>query len=114
MDRNQLLFAMGVIKGMLASAIDEDVKMSLNISLELIGKTLQGYEMVMPAPEELKEPEPVYANNEVLTEAPKDNYGDALEKEYRHQKAKEVAESFPDLPEESVDDYLPNMFNRED
>ena len=77
MDNNQLLFAMGVIKGMLASATDEDVKMSLNISLELMGKTLQGYEMVKPepvgmnkpAPEELEEPEPVYANNEVLTEA---------------------------------------------
>lgn len=71
MDRNQLLFAMGVIKGMLASATDEDVKMSLNISLELIGKTLQGYEMVKPEPEELNEPTPVYANNEVLTEAEK-------------------------------------------
>ena len=78
MDRNQLLFAMGVIKGMLASATDEDVKMSLNISLEFIAKALQGYEMVKPepvgmekpAPEELKEPIPVYANNEVLTEAP--------------------------------------------
>lgn len=93
MDRNQLLFAMGVIKGMLASATDEDVKMSLNISLELIGKTLQGYEMVKP--EELQRPvepdcpEPVYANDEVLAEA-----------EGRHHRAKEVAESFPDLPVE--------------
>lgn len=75
MDRNQLLFAMGVIKGMLASATDEDVKMSLNISLEFIGKALQGYELCPPVepdhPEELKEPTPVYANNEVLTEAEK-------------------------------------------
>lgn len=75
MDRNQLLFAMGVIKGMLASATDEDVKMSLNISLEFIGKALQGYEMCPPVepdrPEELREPSPVYANNEVLTEAEK-------------------------------------------
>lgn len=73
MDRNQLLFAMGVIKGMLASATDEDVKMSLNISLEFIGKALQGYEMFMPEPvgmekeppEELVEPTPVYANDKV-------------------------------------------------
>lgn len=48
MDRNQLLFAMGVIKGMLASATDEDVKMSLNVSLEFIAKALQGYEMCPP------------------------------------------------------------------
>ena len=76
MDRNQLLFAMGVIKGMLASATDEDVKMSLNISLEFIGKALQGYEMCPPVepdhPEELQHPEsdliepsPVYANDRV-------------------------------------------------
>lgn len=70
MDRNQLLFAMGVIKGMLASATDEDVKMSLNISLEFIGKALQGYEMVMPEPVGMEKPEPVYANDEVLAEAP--------------------------------------------
>lgn len=69
MDRNQLLFAMGVIKGMLASATDEDVKMSLNISLEFIGKALQGYEMCPPV--EPDRPEPVHANNEVLTEAEK-------------------------------------------
>lgn len=72
MDRNQLLFAMGVIKGMLASATDEDVKMSLNISLEFIGKALQGYEMCPPVepdhPEELQHQEPVYANNEVNKE----------------------------------------------
>lgn len=74
MDRNQLLFAMGVIKGMLASATDEDVKMSLNVSLEFIAKALQGYEMCPPVepdhPEELIKPEPVYANDEVLAEAP--------------------------------------------
>lgn len=72
MDRNQLLFAMGVIKGMLASATDEDVKMSLNVSLEFIAKALQGYEMVMPEPVGMAKepPEPVYANNEVLAEAP--------------------------------------------
>ena len=73
MDRNQLLFAMGVIKGMLASATDEDVKMSLNVSLEFIAKALQGYQMCPPGepdrPEELKEPTPVYANDEVLAEA---------------------------------------------
>ena len=60
MDRNQLIFAMGVIKGMLASATDEDIKMSLNVSLEFMGKTLQGYEFVKPepdAPEELQHPE---------------------------------------------------------
>lgn len=73
MDRNQLLFAMGVIKGMLASATDEDVKMSLNISLEFIGKALQGYEMCPPVePDHPEEPSPVYANNEVLTEAEPD------------------------------------------
>ena len=69
MDRNHLLFAMGVIKGMLASATDEDVKMSLNVSLEFMSKALQGYEMCPPVepdhPEELKEPTPVYANDEV-------------------------------------------------
>ena len=105
MDRNQLLFAMGVIKGMLASATDEDVKMSLNVSLEFIAKALQGYEMVMPepvgmekpAPEELREPSPVYANNEVLTEAEK--------------RLQKVAS---DLPEETVEDYLPKELDKED
>jgi hypothetical protein len=97
MDRNQLLFAMGVIKGMLASATDEDVKMSLNVSLEFIAKALQGYEMVKPEelqhpvepdhPEELREPEPVYANNGELTEA---------------------------KPEETVEDYLPKEIDKED
>ena len=71
MDKNQLLFAMGVIKGMLASATDEDVKMSLNVSLEFIAKALQGYEMCPPVepdhPEELQST--VYANDEVFTEA---------------------------------------------
>lgn len=79
MDRNQLLFAMGVIKGMLASATDEDVKMSLNISLEFIGKALQGYEMVKP--EELQhlvepdcpEPVPVYANDRVCENPDKED-----------------------------------------
>lgn len=77
MDRNQLLFAMGVIKGMLASATDEDVKMSLNISLEFIGKALQGYEMCPPVepdhPEELKEPTPVYANDRVCENPDKED-----------------------------------------
>lgn len=77
MDRNQLLFAMGVIKGMLASSTDEDVKMSLNISLEFIGKALQGYEMCPPVepyhPEELKEPEPVYANDRVCENPDKED-----------------------------------------
>lgn len=75
MDRNQLLFAMGVIKGMLASTTDEDVKMSLNVSLEFIAKALQGYEMVMPEPVGMEKPaseelqSTVYANDEVFTEA---------------------------------------------
>lgn len=81
MDKNQLLFAMGVIKGMLASTTDEDVKMSLNISLEFIAKSLQGYEMVMPepvgmekpAPEELVEPSPVYANDRVCENPDKED-----------------------------------------
>lgn len=85
MDRNQLLFAMGVIKGMLASTTDEDVKMSLNVSLEFIAKALQGYEMCPPVepdhPEEIQhpveseklvEPAPVYANDKVLAEAEPD------------------------------------------
>lgn len=59
MDRNQLIFAMGVIKGMLASATDEDIKMSLNISLEFMGKTLQGYEFVKKTVTDIpEEPEP--------------------------------------------------------
>lgn len=85
MDKNQLLFAMGVIKGILASTTDEDVKMSLNISLEFMGKALQGYEMCPPEepdhPEELQrpvepncpEPSPVYANDRVCENPDKED-----------------------------------------
>lgn len=56
MEKEQMIFYMGVLKGMCASTDDGDAKGALETSIGIIGQLIQGYQLVKPeAPTEEKE-----------------------------------------------------------
>lgn len=83
--KEQLYIYMGALLGHQDKNLNQTVSQAIDISVALIGDYIYGRlvpadmvgtEVPKPAPEELKEPEPVYANNETV-----DDYLPGLNKE---------------------------------
>lgn len=55
MEKEQMIFYMGVLKGMCASTDDGDAKGALETSIGIIGQLIQGYQLVKPEEKETNE-----------------------------------------------------------
>ena len=54
--KNELLFDIGIFKGMMSNVTDEDVKRALDTAVDIFAHLIQGYELVSPATTEAKPP----------------------------------------------------------
>lgn len=53
--KNELLFDIGIFKGIMSNATDEDVKRALDTAIDIFAHLIQGYELKMPEPPQVEE-----------------------------------------------------------
>lgn len=53
--KNELLFDIGIFKGMMSNVTDEDVKRALDTAVDIFAHLIQGYELKMPEPPQVEE-----------------------------------------------------------
>lgn len=52
MEQGQLIFILGILKGVSSQATDSDIKYALEFATETVGKIAQGYKLINPEEQE--------------------------------------------------------------